>query len=186
MKKDNKQTRQNILAAANGLILTQGAEHLTLEAVAQAAGISKGGLLYHFPSKEALVAGLVVYLVDDFSADLARQLAQERAATGDAPGGWLRAFVKASFQPSQDVQSLDAGMMAASLTNPALLEPLRQKYAEWQAQAEQDGIDPAVATLVRLATDGLWLADLLNLAPPGGELREGVLAKLLELSGGKK
>ena len=37
------------------------------------------------------------------------------------------------------------------------------------------------ATVARLAADGLWLADLLGMAPPEGELRERVLARLLEL-----
>ncbi|MCX5496899.1 helix-turn-helix domain containing protein, partial [Kaistia dalseonensis] len=36
-----------------------GPGHLSLEAVAERAGISKGGLLYHFPTKQALLSGLV-------------------------------------------------------------------------------------------------------------------------------
>jgi hypothetical protein len=36
--------------------------------------------------------------------------------------------------------------------------------------------------VARLATDGLWFADLLGFAPPRGELRERVLARLLELA----
>jgi Tetracyclin repressor-like, C-terminal domain len=40
------------------------------------------------------------------------------------------------------------------------------------------------ATLVRLAADGLWFADLLGLAPPTGRLRQAVTARLEELSGG--
>ena len=31
---------------------------MTLDVVAQAAGVSKGGLLYHFPSKESLLGAL--------------------------------------------------------------------------------------------------------------------------------
>ena len=38
------------------------------------------------------------------------------------------------------------------------------------------------ATVARLAADGLWLADLLGLAPPAGELREHVLARMLALA----
>ena len=36
-------------------IKEEGVVKLTLEAVAQRAGVSKGGLLYHYPSKEALI-----------------------------------------------------------------------------------------------------------------------------------
>ena len=38
------------------------------------------------------------------------------------------------------------------------------------------------ATVARLAADGLWLNDLLGLAPPAGELRERVMARMLELA----
>jgi len=39
--------RDRILDAAEQLVAHQGASNLTLEAVAQAASVSKGGLLYH-------------------------------------------------------------------------------------------------------------------------------------------
>ncbi len=40
-----------ILDAASRVVLDKGASALTLESVAEQAGISKGGLLYHFPTK---------------------------------------------------------------------------------------------------------------------------------------
>jgi AcrR family transcriptional regulator len=43
-------TRQKILETAVRIVDTQGARHLTLEAVAAEAGMSKGGVLYHYPS----------------------------------------------------------------------------------------------------------------------------------------
>ncbi|MDO8275460.1 MAG: TetR/AcrR family transcriptional regulator, partial [Serpentinimonas sp.] len=46
-----KDTRNALLEATNTVILRDGIAHLTLEAVAKEAGVSKGGLLYHFPSK---------------------------------------------------------------------------------------------------------------------------------------
>ena len=38
----------------------KGVAKLTLEAVAKEAGVSKGGLLYHFSNKEALIEGMIV------------------------------------------------------------------------------------------------------------------------------
>src|SRR5687767_14471935 len=45
--------RERILEAAERVVGDVGAARMTLEGVAQAAGVSKGGLLYHFPTKEA-------------------------------------------------------------------------------------------------------------------------------------
>ncbi|GAA3189619.1 hypothetical protein GCM10020255_087930 [Rhodococcus baikonurensis] len=52
-------TRDRILDALEKLLLVSGVAQVTLEGVAAEAGVSKGGLLYHFPSKEALLAAMV-------------------------------------------------------------------------------------------------------------------------------
>src|SRR3712207_7648257 len=87
-------TRDGILLAADRVVVEGGVSGLTLEAVAREAGISKGGLLYHFPSKEALISGMVGRLVDGFTEALGRELAREK---GSASGRWLRAYARASF-----------------------------------------------------------------------------------------
>ena len=51
-------TRQQIIHAAFALIRREGVARLTIEAVAQEAGLSKGGVLYHFRSKEALIQAM--------------------------------------------------------------------------------------------------------------------------------
>ena len=51
--------RRRILDAAEQVVLRDGVGHLTLEAAAAEAGLSKGGVLYHFPTRDALVAGMV-------------------------------------------------------------------------------------------------------------------------------
>src|SRR4029450_10379480 len=50
--------RDRILEAAERVVGDIGAGRMTLDVVAQAAGVSKGGLLYHFPSKESLLGAL--------------------------------------------------------------------------------------------------------------------------------
>ncbi|MFC7715316.1 TetR/AcrR family transcriptional regulator [Nonomuraea recticatena] len=64
-------SRERLLDAAAEVLLTDGAESLTLEAVAKRAGVSKGGLFYHFPTKQAMVAAMVDRLTSAFDAALA-------------------------------------------------------------------------------------------------------------------
>jgi hypothetical protein len=59
---------------------------------------------------------------------------------------------------------------------------MRQKYVRWQQQVEASGLDPALATLVRLAVDGLWFAEMHQYAPPSAERREAVVALILQLT----
>jgi AcrR family transcriptional regulator len=70
-------TRDRILDAALQVIAQAGACRMTLDAVAEAAGVSKGGLLYHFPDKEALLRNLLDRHLDR------RQHWMEQHRTGD-------------------------------------------------------------------------------------------------------
>jgi AcrR family transcriptional regulator len=171
-------TRAAILEAANRVIRASGAAALTLDAVAREAGVSKGGLLYHFPSKDALIEGMVGHLLGCFGDEIDQAAAREPR---DA-GAWLRAYARATAAPGQQLNDTTASLLAAVANNPELLEPARERFAAWQRRAEQDGIDPARATIVRLAADGLWLAELFGFAPPAEPLRSRVLAELLNLT----
>ncbi|GCE29642.1 TetR family transcriptional regulator [Dictyobacter alpinus] len=173
-----RRTTQKIVQAASELILTQGVAHLTLEAVAKKAGVSKGGLLHHYPSKEALISGLVNHLDRQFDEELQHVLAAEQPE----PGSWLRAYIRTSLQMESEMLEQGVGLLATLATNPELLAPFQQSFARYQQQAQQAGIDPVMGTIIRLAVDGLWLSDLFHLTPPVGDLREQVVAKLIEMS----
>jgi AcrR family transcriptional regulator len=167
-----------ILNAANRLVARAGVTRLTIEAVAQEAGLSKGGVLYHFPTKEALVEGMVEHLLVSFDQDLAQTLDQE---TEDA-GHWLRAYIRASSYTAPGEAEVANSLVAALATYPRLLDAVKARYEEWQQRVEHDGLSPTLATIIRLAVDGLWFAELLQLAPPTGELREDVVQTLLGLA----
>jgi AcrR family transcriptional regulator len=159
-------TRGRLLEAAGAVIRRDGAQSLTLDAVAAQAGVSKGGLLYHFGSKRELLDGLVERWLDEFQRDIDE-------AGGTFPIGYVRA--------SDGAKAEEAGLLAALIADPAVLATVRERYATWQDRVVTEGGDPVEATVARLAADGLWLADLLGIAPPQGELRMRVLARLLEL-----
>jgi AcrR family transcriptional regulator len=162
--------RAELLQAARRLMKNQPIAYLTLEAVAKEAGMSKGGLSHYFPSKEALLNALVNDMLEQFDQLLSHSTEPD----------WIRAYIQSSFdQPTSDVDALT--MLNAVVINPDLLEPVQQRYIQWQAQLEQAGMPSAYATLVRLALDGLMLADLFGLAPPNQKARQELKALLLEL-----
>jgi len=146
--------------------MREGAQALTLDAVAEEAEVSKGGLLYHFKSKRDLVEGMV----ERWLAEFGREMADEDAA-------FVRGYIKASAPAGNEL-----GMLAALVADPSLLVAVRKQYGIWQDRVEREGRDPVDATVARLAADGLWLAELLGMGPPTGELRERVLQRLLELA----
>ncbi|MBS3965952.1 MAG: TetR family transcriptional regulator [Truepera sp.] len=173
-----RDTRAALLEATNTVILRDGIAHLTLEAIAKEAGASKGGLLYHFPNKEALIRGLLEHYLTLFEAELSRRMAHDP----DPKGRFSRALIGATFDADPHQPMLRAGLLAALTINPELLEPVRAAFEGYQQRIEGDGLKPTHATLLRLAADGLWFADLLHLAPPAGPFREQLRQRLLTLS----
>ena len=159
-------TRAKLLDAAAAVSRRDGPQALTLDAVAAQAAVSKGGLLYHFKSKRDLLDALVARWLDEFQEDI-----------DAAEGGFVAGYVRAS----DGAKAEESGLLAALVAEPAVLAMVRDRYATWQDRIATEGGDPVEATVARLAADGLWLADLLGMAPPHGELRERVLTRLLEL-----
>ncbi|GAA1530261.1 TetR/AcrR family transcriptional regulator [Actinomadura kijaniata] len=143
MKKDA------LLDAAESLLSEQGTQALTLNAVADRAGVSKGGLLYHFPTKEALVKAMVSRVIDEFDALIA-------SFDDGTPGSATRAYVEATFEilagEARAYRRWSA--ITAAATDPELAEPLNGAMARWHKQP--CGEDPVGQMVVRLAAEGLW------------------------------
>ena len=172
-------TKLDVLQAAHRVVLRDGVSGLTLEAVAREAGRSKGGLLYHFPNKEALIQGLIADTIARFDHEVERLMALDRQS---GPGRWVRAFLRATAEEAGSAYELTGGLLAAIANDPDLLAPLRAAYDRWQARALADGLDPVAATIVRLAADGFWLGDIFSFAPIADPLRTDVIARLRALA----
>lgn len=171
-------TKERILQAANDVAIRDGVIHLTLDAVASEAGLSKGGLLYHFPNKEALVAGLVARFAEHFEQTLDDVRGSERSGSG----AFTRSFIRTAFDDTPAPEGLHAGLLAAMLLNPELLGGVQDKYEQWHKKVQDDGLDPILASLLRYAADGIWASELLGLAPPSDELREKLHELMLNLT----
>src|SRR3954464_2426272 len=159
-------TKDRLLDAAGAVVMRDGAQALTLDAVAEEAEVSKGGLLYHFKSKRELVEGMIERWMAEFQREI-----------DEADPAFVRGYVKSSAPEGKEV-----GMLAAWIGDPSLLVTVRRQYGIWQDRVEREGRDPVDATVARLAADGLWLAELLGMGPPTGALRERVLERLTNLA----
>lgn len=182
MKRRRKpaETRKLIFEACGRILCRDGLTNLTLQQVATEAGLSKGGLLYHFPTKASLIEGLFAFHNDIFEARLLEFLAEE----GDDPGAWLRAYAKASIEQVTNAEnaSLYASLFAAEERFASAHVLMRRKYILWQEQVEASGLDTAWATLVRLAVDGLWFAEMHKYAPPEPTLRAQIIELIINLT----
>lgn len=171
------EARERILEAGYAVAAESGVAAVTLGAVADRAGVSKGGLLYHFPSKEALVAGMVDGLCRTFVG-----IAGAAARADPVPAGRsARAYLTAS---AGELWRSDRwlALVGALVISPGLLDSWRAGVSAGRLADEAEGTDPVAAAIVRLAADGLWLAGVLGLPAPGPQLRAAILAELGQMT----
>lgn len=166
--------RERILAAAMEVAATSGAVHLSLDAIARKAGISKGGLLYHFPKKDDLMRALVEHHLAGIEE------ATRRAAAGPgAPNAVAAAFVGAYLANLADCPQKPSGVFAALAENPHLLEPVRACQHRIADRIRTTAADPALSLMAFLVVEGLKTLDLFETDPLTLKEREAVLRTLL-------
>lgn len=144
-------------------MLRQGVNALTLDAVAAEAGVSKGGLLYHFPSKERLLAAMVERIVGVWRTDLQAAIEATEPGPGRVPRAWLRMCLEEPCGWDDCVRRASVVLLAALSANPELIDPMRAVYREIDGMVRNDGLKPGYAEVVLAALDGLWFSRLFGL-----------------------
>jgi AcrR family transcriptional regulator len=171
--------REQILDAANAVVALKGVASLTLEEVAREAGLSKGGVLYHFPSKEALTAAMIERFIHRFDDAMARVAERDP----DKRGSYARAYVRVSMGDvpgGTDMIDRINGSLTAALANyPERLAPVRGQGARNQKLIANDGLDPIIASIIRFAVDGMWLGENFNLARIDPKLKAAIARRLI-------
>lgn len=176
-------SKDRLLNAAEQIVLRDGAMRLTLEAVAAESGMSKGGLLYHFRSKDELVQAMIDRLHREYEEEVGRLIASD----ANPHGRRLRAMLRASFpeRPAKKrmrLEQLSAALLAAVVTNPKLLEQMQERIVAFEQTLQGEGLDPVVGTMIHCAADGLWLTGLFGIAHSTRAMRKKLIAHLIALT----
>lgn len=170
--------RERLLDAAEAVLGEHGTQGLTLAAVAARAGVSKGGLLYHFANKDALITGVIERLIESFDA-LVEEIRRER------PGWYTRAYIEATFtvlaEKDVDLARRRWAALSAAATDPELRAPLAKAQRRWMSQGLDEEPDADLAQLARLAADGVWEAAELDPALLGPDRLDALRKRLLAL-----
>jgi AcrR family transcriptional regulator len=171
--------RERILEAAERVVTDVGAARLTLDLVAQAAGVSKGGLLYHFPSKELLLGALAQRYVDNMQhcIDAAKADLQE-----SDKGRELKACIIGVLGDDPRSKAMGAALLAAASNDLALLEVIRERIARYTKELETSGAEFGRAAVVSLAVDGLKMRESLRISPFTAAQRAQIVAELLRMA----
>jgi AcrR family transcriptional regulator len=171
-------TRQKILETAVSIVDANGAAHLTIDAVAAAASLSKGGVLYHFPSKRALLEAMLALLMETSKARI-EKLQGESVALAQSS---IEPMIQAEQEQQPKQRAMALAILAAAAEDPTLLNPAKTYIADRFREAGSDTTDPQLAHILLLAAEGLRFLDMLNLLPEEIAHREQFFDRLLQLA----
>ena len=172
-------SRLAILDAAQRVAVEKGANKVSLDSVAKEAGLTKGGVLYNFPSKDALISGLLERLLKTYGPRVDESI-QELSGQ---PNPTLRSIFRVIGQIQQLDQNIPMAILAAAAENLDLLQPLREEMARRHQQVRAEASDPDQASLLWASGEGLMLLDMLGLMPFDGDKKSQLLKRLEESAG---
>lgn len=153
-KKQPELVQQQILDAAIAIGSEKGLASLTVQAVADRAGVTKGGLLHHFPSKQALVEEVSKHLLSVLDREIEVYMQSEDE---NAYGRFTRSYIETVFSQKWSKSSNPLAALAIS----AIADPdARTLWSSWigkrlaRHRKTDSDFDLEIA---RPAADGVWL-----------------------------
>lgn len=170
--------KKAILAAAESIVIESGAAHLTLDAVAERCGISKGGLIYHFPTKESLLQGMIGRLEEKI--DTIRENVRKKFPDGDKANE-LAVDISMMRGLSREDYRLSAALLAVIAFQPELMNPFRaQHHKRFEDMISNRSFTRS--SILFFAAMGLHFHQLLNISIVDNEQRTQIFDELLRLA----
>lgn len=148
MARHHDNARERVLDCFEDLLIELGDSRVTLEGVATHADLTKGGLLYHFPSRAALVSALTQRFEERARDDLTAMI--------DAPGGAARDYLEVSNYLASPLHRTTLAMSQLSNREPEAAAALGRSRTGELAAILADLGDPILARLTMLVADGLY------------------------------
>jgi len=169
--------RQVVLDAARHIVRERGAGSLTYEELVQQSGVTRGGITYHFPTKDALLRELV-----DCDIEQWRELEEQlKPDLDNEAAAQLVAHVRCHSERDEDHRRFVAGMLSAAMLDHSLLESVREYKRE-----RTTGIDwteqELMQQLLRLAAEGLFWAEIFDCQEMPAEARNRLVEKMERLA----
>lgn len=144
--------RDEVLDAAEQIVLTQGAAELTMDAVARAVGITKGGVQYCFGTKQGMVDAMVERWCRQFQGEI-----DERTRPTSDPVAAIRGYVEATASITRPSHARAAGLMAMLLQSPEHLELARHWYRDHLQPLDLGTSEGRQARIAFMAMEGAFV-----------------------------
>lgn len=165
-------SRNQILDAALRLVRAAEGRAITLDAVAREVGLTKPGLMYHFPTKRALMLAVVDHVAAQWEEAMLARLGTplEQATTRER----IRAYVEVALDGEFD--RADYAICTDAFYRDFLAETWVARLEGWfEMGSEVSTRDRGRIVAARLVADGYWMAAATDVFCPTSEERRQLL-----------
>ena len=169
--------RDRVLDAAEAVILESGGRSFTLDAVAERAGISKGGLVYSFATKDDLVHATLERVMARFREAVHRRV-------GDGPTGPVElvlAHIEEALEEDDAATQVAAFLVTALVHAPDMLEPLRRYYRALLDPLKSASGENHEVRHALLAVEGIFLLRGLGFVEVSAKEQKSILRHAREI-----
>ncbi|KQR19215.1 hypothetical protein ASF79_16265 [Agreia sp. Leaf335] len=167
-------SREEILNAALRVVDASGGADITYQSVATEAGLTKAGLMYHFPSKDAMMVAVIEHVIARWQAEL--QDALSVPLDESTLEQRVDAFVR--FASEGGVTAGEFVVFSEAVRRPDLSQPWLDYLHTW---FDFDARESTGLLLVWLATNGLWIAESTGIITLDADRRADLVGRLLAL-----
>lgn len=173
----SERSRNAVIQAALAIIARDGPGRLTLDAIARESGISKGGLMHQFRTKEAVLKALIEHQIEHFEAFSRNYEARSGAAQAEPR---LAAQIATSREAAADSHMIAMAVLGALAGDPGLLSATRELDVGKAEAIKAEAADPDLALLRWSAARGLAITAALGLCPFSDAERDRLFDRLLD------
>jgi AcrR family transcriptional regulator len=173
----SERSRNAALDAATRIIARDGPGRLTLDAIARESGLSKGGVMHQFRTKEAVLKALLERQMDHFEEFSTRYMAKVSATSANPNLATQLATVR---EAATSPNSAALALIAAMVENPGLMVLPREREMKRVEAIKAEAVDPDLALLRWAAARGLLLSSLFGMSPLNKDEHQRLFARLLD------
>lgn len=152
-KKQPEVIRKRIIEQAIILASVKGTSGISIQNVANGAGITKGGVFHHFANKQILIEEMITEIINHLDYKVESLIEHDDTEYGQ----FTRAYIHTAFMSEIDGlvspwSALAMTMITDTTFNAILGKWIKTKLEHYTATDNYPELE-----FVRLATDGLWL-----------------------------
>ncbi|AMT97634.1 MULTISPECIES: TetR/AcrR family transcriptional regulator [Psychrobacter] len=177
-KKQPEVVRRALLDQAARITLEQGLSKVTFQAVADATGVTKGGVMHHFATKNALVLEVFNDAMAKFEAEVDAAMAKDAVSYGS----FTRAYIDATISLGEKGQAEfdNQATLYVLMLGDSELRALWAKWANAQLKKYEATDNTETLCMVRLVVDGIWLSDFSGINISGKQSLRDRLIKMTQ------